>query len=172
MLNCWSEDPEKRPPFSELRSQFDSMLLADKNDHYIALHIDHSNLYYENLTPDMMSKEAGARKSITSLNAEPAGEYLCKSTGPSPSHALRVCSSTEGREGLAVSKQHLMPQKFNETFADSTRRPISLHLPYYDQNKQNPYVDSPSRAACISLSQTTTRWGSDGAIKLEMEQLQ
>ena len=169
MLNCWNEDPGKRPPFSKLRSQFDTMLLADKKNHYITLHIDHSSLCYQNITPSVITQEVDACKPTTSLNADPehAGEYLHKSAGLSPSHGLRICSSTEGREDLVGSKQHLTPQKFNEASVDSTRRPVSLHLPYHDQNKQNPYVESPSQAACISLSQTTTRWGSDGAIKME-----
>lgn len=47
MLMCWNEQPFKRPTFTELRSRFDSMLLADKNGDYIDLRIDQSKLYYQ-----------------------------------------------------------------------------------------------------------------------------
>ena len=47
MLMCWNEHPLQRPTFTELRSRFDSMLLADKNGDYIDLRIDQNKLYYQ-----------------------------------------------------------------------------------------------------------------------------
>ena len=45
MSNCWNENPEKRPPFSKLRSQFDTMLLADEKNHCIE-DIASQNVYF------------------------------------------------------------------------------------------------------------------------------
>lgn len=50
MLMCWNEQPLRRPTFTELRSKFDAMLLADKNEDYIDLRIDQSKLYYQLMT--------------------------------------------------------------------------------------------------------------------------
>ncbi len=46
MLMCWNEEPHKRPKFTELRSRFDSMLLAERKDAYIDLRIDSDKPYY------------------------------------------------------------------------------------------------------------------------------
>lgn len=46
MLMCWNEEPHKRPKFTELRSRFDAMLLAERKDAYIDLRIDSDKLYY------------------------------------------------------------------------------------------------------------------------------
>ena len=46
MLMCWNEEPHKRPKFTELRSRFDAMLLAERKDAYIDLRIDSDKPYY------------------------------------------------------------------------------------------------------------------------------
>lgn len=171
MLMCWNKDPEQRPPFSKLRSKFSDMLLADNKNHYIVLHIDHNKPCYQIVTPAMTTNK-DACSSIRSLNAEHVGEYFSKSAGSSPSHRLH-CSAE--RVELVGSKQHLTPQDASKDIestdqaCDSARRPISLHLPYYDQNKQNPYVDLPSRMASASLFLSADHRGNAGEI--EMKQL-
>ena len=171
MLTCWNEDPEKRPPFSKLRSKFDAMLLADKSNHYIELQIDHNKLCYQNVTP-MLKLNEGDFGSTRSLNAEHVGESQYASH--SPSHWLH--SSTEGGGDLVDLKQHFVPQETSgnierkDQASGSTKRPISLHLPH-DQNNLNPYVDPPSRVASTSLSLSTANWGGSNEA-IEMKQLQ
>ena len=60
MLMCWNEQPLKRPTFAELRSRFDAMLLADKNEHYIDLRIDQSKLYYQLVTSTTSAVDGGS----------------------------------------------------------------------------------------------------------------
>ena len=172
MLTCWNEKPENRPPFSKLRSKFDAMLLADKQNHYIELQIDHSKLCYQNLTPMLTVSEEGACDSTRSINAaEHIGKYLSRSTNPSPSHESHCSSSS-----MVHSKQQLISQEAsrdierNNQASDSTRRPLSLRMSYHDQNKLNPYADPPLRMVSISSFPSTTHWGSSNEA-IEMKQL-
>lgn len=44
MLSCWNESPRLRPSFSELKSIFESLLLADRKGDYIEFSFDSSKL--------------------------------------------------------------------------------------------------------------------------------
>ena len=168
MLTCWNEEPEKRLPFSKLRSKFDAMLLADNKNHYIELQMNSSK--FRKLTP-VTTQNEGACGSTRSLNTEHREES--KSAGHSPSHWPHC--STEG-ENKVGSKQHLVPHEAcrdierKDQASDSAKRPIGVHIPHHDQNKLNPYVDSPSRMASTSFVLSASDLGSSNEA-IEMKQL-
>lgn len=58
MLKCWNEQPQKRPSFTELRSKFDVMLVANKKNEYIDLRIDQNKLYYQQFSPGKKKKKS------------------------------------------------------------------------------------------------------------------
>ena len=74
---CWNEQSQERPSFSELRSKFDAMLLADKKDEYIDLHFDQSKFYYQ-----QFSGASACMESSIPLITDPKStkaKYLSKS---------------------------------------------------------------------------------------------
>ena len=81
MLKCWNEQPQNRPTFSDLQSTFDSMLLANKKDEYIDLHIDQGKLYYQHFLPE--DKTMKTHVSLTThdhnIKSIAEGKYLSKS---------------------------------------------------------------------------------------------
>ena len=82
MLMCWNEQVQERPSFSDLRSKFDAMLLADKKDEYIDLHnIDQSKLYYIQFSPKIKGASVCVDSSMSSImdHKGTVKEYLSKS---------------------------------------------------------------------------------------------
>ena len=222
MLMCWNEEPQKRPKFTELRAKFDAMLLAEKNEAYIDLHIDSDQPYYR---LDTMATTAvnGLRLSpnpsrhsfIHQDFSEKGHQNLSKELSPkrlptpsfSPSHQsdASCCSSAQAsprKPGLmeltpSLNIANPQPALCAESCADSCepaqtptaselerrdrdhthevqRRPVSALLPNDRERRerQNPYVDEPSRLAVaalvppIGIGRLTDHRGSDAAIEL------
>lgn len=46
MLECWNEQPSKRPSFTRIKAMFDTMLLAEKKEAYIDLQFHLDEPYY------------------------------------------------------------------------------------------------------------------------------
>ncbi len=46
MLECWNENSEDRPTFTELKEKFETLLLAGKEGFYIDLQVDEMKPYY------------------------------------------------------------------------------------------------------------------------------
>ena len=87
MLMCWNEQPLKRPTFTELRSRFDSMLLADKNGDYIDLRIDQSKLYYQLVTSTSVegaSNDLKKQSSDTTLKSHGSQNEMERARSKSP----------------------------------------------------------------------------------------
>ena len=159
MLECWQEDPAKRPTFSKLRDRFDAMLLAEKKDPYIDLQIDASKPYYNpELATDAdvnqldtflqvggKSPKSGSRISVTS-------PFHIR--GISPSHfddAFEPPITLRGQR----SPRSLSPAPV----ATKLPRPASLQL-LTERKNTNPYVDDPSTRRSIHIS--PPEWSADG----------
>ena len=69
MLHCWSENPEERPNFCELRKVFDRFLSIHIQDHYpyIEIQINLPNCY------DRLAPETGQRRESESSEGEGGG---------------------------------------------------------------------------------------------------
>ena len=229
MLMCWNEEPQKRPKFTELRSRFDAMLLAERKDAYIDLRIDNDKPYYRldtmaTITANglHLSPNPNRHSFIISPSLAPTGNKASsKECSPkpilhtpnlSPGHTLQAscCSSTQasprksdiisngspslnffnhspchdstcGEQNLTTSDAEL---RGRDLLREGTSgRPVSLLLPRDRDHRerierQNPYVDEPSRAAATALmlpngagdggggARGHARRGSDGAIEL------
>ena len=204
MLMCWNEEPQRRPKFTELRSKFDAMLLAENKDPYIDLRIDNEKPYYRldtmatmvakglqlppnpsrhsftpstnsasgdrlsaydcslkpKLSPCHKSQESCCSSAQTSPRKPAVRESSVLSLTPSPCHDTCESTNTASNSEMRV----------REDSHDNRRRPISLLLPHESdrRERQNPYVDEPSRLAVnsLALSSEHNRRGSDGAIEL------
>ena len=102
MLMCWNEQPLKRPTFTELRSRFDSMLLADKNGDYIDLRIDQSKLYYQLVTSTSMegaSNDLKKQSSDTTLKSHGSQNEMERARSKSPA----TLEATSGRKSSCAS---------------------------------------------------------------------
>lgn len=200
MLMCWKEDPRKRPTFSELRAKFDAMLLAERNDEYIDLRISNDKPYYMLDTSATLAAAANHLHPSPSFAAGQhsilLSELASKECSPQPlptpdlspsckSHT----SSTSVQFSPTTCKPSLTPcfNSISELSTDAegrgTRernhmhdngRPSSLLLPRERERweKQDRYVDEPSRTAATTLALpdsnnwSHTHGGSDGAIEL------
>ena len=174
MLKCWDEQPHNRPTFSELRSTFDAMLLADKKDEYIDLHIDHRQVYYQQMLP--LFKTNGDSGSFKSFNTD--GQDICadedKASKPSihfnNSPMQRMKNNKSSRQYLN-SDQCIAASNESDRTYQNTGRPVSMYLPCDKKERENPYVDEPSHMCPTSLTLPNTngwptQWSSDGAIEM------
>lgn len=75
MLECWQEHPGDRPTFSQLRTKFSTLLLANVDDPYMVLEVDDAKAYY-NVTEEETSEQ---RESVSSNDSDSS---LKKKKGP------------------------------------------------------------------------------------------
>ena len=138
MLMCWNEQPLKRPTFTELRSRFDSMLLADKHGDYIDLRIDQNKLYYQLV-------------SSTSMEAACTGEDL----------KLKKQSSD------TTLKSHSSQSEMERTRSKSPVATLSDALPGLKSSCascMDQASASQSRPQFLTLERGTTTAGSSGML--------
>ena len=135
MLECWQEDPGKRPSFSRLRGRFDSMLLAEKKDTYIDLQIDASKPYYN---PDLDSDAEVLENLLNVGKFSPNPGKMVSATSPfhlrgiSPSHSDFTETPVSQRSPRSQSPVQL-PEK---PPGPATLQPQT--------ERKNVYVDDPS----------------------------
>ena len=178
MLMCWNEEPWKRPTFTELRSRFDAMLLADGKEEYIDLRIDHSKLYYQQIIPATKKKDADGLSADTDHRTSLTGKECSPKhpTAPalSPGHTSHHGDQANSREYLIMEQAHVCSGRSerDQTY-ENVGRPVSMYLSReHDRSeRQNPYVAEPSRVAAVTLALPNSngglaRGGSDGAIEL------
>ena len=183
MLKCWDELPQKRPTFAELRAKFDAMLLADRNEEYIDLRIDQSKLYYQLLTTKGDSCSQSSAVSLHHHHSHTDGEY---SPSKSPKSSFLTSASPALKSRCNNSTGHVN-RRHNSDSEETCRnaangserdrlyvnsgRPVSMYLSREQDKKdrENPYVDEPSRRAANALALPTSNggpahWRSEGAI--------
>ena len=174
MLECWNEEPRKRPSFSQLRAKFDTLLLNEGKDPYIVLQIDTEKPYYKMEPSDSkdllhVSPLPSRRRSQLSVDSQlqetekpPSSSASASLQGsPLPSKKLH------GHQSLLSSSSpcHERPPR---------DRPTSMHLLYLEQQQSNPYVEEPSKpSATLSVPMKPTEDGrrrraSDGNLQLSL----
>ena len=145
MLECWQEDPGKRPSFSKLRGRFDSMLLAEKKDTYIDLQIDASKPYYN---PDLDSDSEVLENPLNVGKVSPNPPRMVSATSPfhlrgiSPSHSDFTETPASQRSPRSQSPVQL-PEK---PPGPATLQPQT--------ERKNVYVDDPSMVQHSELQVT------------------
>ena len=75
MLECWQEHPGDRPTFSQLRTKFSTLLLANVDDPYMVLEVDDAKAYY-NVAEEETSEQ---RESVSSNDSDSS---IKKKKGP------------------------------------------------------------------------------------------
>jgi serine/threonine protein kinase len=146
MLECWQEDPGKRPTFTGLRARFDSMLLAEKKDTYIDLQIDASKPYYN---PDLASDAEMLDNLLNAGKLAPNPGKMVSATSPfhlrgiSPSHSDFTDSPASQQSPRSQSPVQL-PEK----------PPGAASLQPQVKERKNVYVDDPSVAQHNELQVT------------------
>ena len=219
MLACWNGEPQNRPTFTDLRSKFDAMLVAERKDAYIDLRIDGDKPYYRldtkatlavngaHVSPNLSHRSLHSTKDSAFISTG-AGSKECSpkpslSTNISPHHFSSQdgrCSSSQaspqksinaiGASANSFNHKDLSPRRYtceqSRRASDTERRgrdrnltqgrPVSMLLPgdRERKDKQNPYVEEPSRAAAASLAPPRSHGhsGSDGAIEMRLEQFE
>ena len=165
MLMCWNEQPKERPTFKELRTKFDTMLLAEKNDMYIALCIDENKSYYqESQIPGVATKDEDTdRKNACSHKdgSIPNKKFSTKKLADSRS----VPSSVSLDEFRMVYQSQKMELKNPGNLPVS----LSLQLVTEDQQRQSEsrYVESPMKGMLAATSPANTSVESRDKIEME-----
>lgn len=150
MLECWQEEPGKRPTFSKLRARFDNMLLAEKKETYIDLQIDASKPYYNpELSDDEPKQDEGLLKVIKS------SKRSSHVSATSPFHVRGVSPSHSTSSDVPVTLRHQRsPRSLSPVpMAKKAPRPASLQLQTKRKN-DNDYVDDPSTRRSVHISPT------------------
>ena len=137
MLECWQEEPGKRPTFSKLRARFDSMLLAEKKDTYIDLQIDASKPYYN---PDL-SSDSHPMKQDSLLHVGKMNGSRLSATSPFHSRGITPSHSDFFESSVTPGGQRSPRSVSPVPMAEKLPRSNSLEL---TTNRRNVYVDEPS----------------------------
>ena len=163
MLICWNEHPKERPTFKELRAKFDTMLLAEKNDTYIALCIDENKSYYqENQTPVATKDEDSDRKSA-GVRSIPNKRFA----------ARKLADSRSGQSSVSLGEFRMVEQSRGMDLESRNRGnlsvSLSLQLITEDQKGQSErcYVESPMKGMLAATSPANTLVESRDKIEIE-----
>lgn len=169
MLECWNEDPRKRPSFSQLRAKFDALLLNEGNDAYIVLQIDTEKPYYKMELSDSkdllhVSPLPSRRRSQLSVDSQ-----LQEAEKPPSSSAS---ASLQGSP-LPSKKLHGHQSLLSSSSPCRERPPRPTSM--YSEQQSNPYVEDPSKPnATLAVPMKSTEDGrrrrraSDGNLQLSL----
>ena len=114
MRMCWVEDPWKRPTFSDLRSKFDAMLLAERNNEYIDLRINNDKPYYRLDTAATLQatanssgmpqqqQQASSHAGVTRQGSFLLSQFAAKEPSPKPLPTPDLSPSRNHRSVVAL----------------------------------------------------------------------
>ena len=182
MLECWQEDPQDRPSFSNLRTKFSTMIQAGSPDAYIDLQINEDAPYYqlqdeERLERSDSESSGSSEGSVDSIDKEktkkekkkvkrtrtnpyvptPAdhtqGEGLTVAEGDEGYIAMQSAGSAVERPvQLGIPISQLVP---SSSQGDQQMSPAEENSTPMDSRRTNPYVSEPSEIADNSLMDPT-----------------
>lgn len=148
MLECWQEHPGDRPTFSELRTKFSTLLLANVDDPYMVLEVDDAKAYY-NVAEEESSEQ---RESASSNDSDSS---LKKKKGPpkkpvwaKPSNPY-VDTPALNKE-VSITVEGEVPQQSADTAVTSTTQGEgvgeggALGVPESDTDGFDPYIKMKS----------------------------
>ena len=128
MLECWNENPTKRPSFTKIKNKFDTLLLDGRRDAYIAIQMDHNKPYYNT---DLDLEDASHLHPFAKFHY---GSQTSLSVQGSPlTRKLSQESSFPRSRSPSISPAH-----------EKVVRSSSMIIDRGEQ-KQNAYTDDPSR---------------------------
>ena len=138
MLQCWQEEPEDRPSFSELRSSFSAMLQAGSADEYIDLQVNEEAPYYQ-IKDDDQRKRSDSTSSASSDGSidkqkKPKEKVKKKATNP------YVPTPEQGQQGQGDDEEYIAMVRAGS----AVERPIQLWTPI---SQLVPAVSSSQTAA-------------------------
>lgn len=178
MLKCWDEQPLKRPTFTEIRSKFELMLLADERNEYIDLRIDHNKLYYQQVFP-VENRESRSGESGTSWNTDNPGARTMKSPSGldvAPSHKLLSANNMDdnncSKQSLNSESAHAGGQsEGRDRTYENAGRPVSMYLSSDRKERENDYVDEPWPSSAAQSTFLTPNagalWSNEGGIEMD-----
>ena len=161
MLICWNKQPKERPTFKELRAKFDAMLLAEKNNTYIALCIDENKSYYQdNQTPVATKDEDSDRKSAC-IHSTPNKRFA----------ARKLADSRSGPSSVSLEEFHMVDRSQGMELRNTGNLPVSLSLQLITEDQkgqsESRYVQSPMKGTLAATSPANTLVESRDKIEME-----
>ena len=186
MLICWDEQPQKRPTFSKLRSKFDAMLLANREEDYIDLHIDHKQPYYQQFF-GLTKRVSHSGSSAASFSEDHGGADCVDKKKESISQGDFVNEMYLSANGTGNKSRQLHFRNSDQCLSSANRdstdnnsssrtyqnagRPVSMYISHDKNDNQNPYVDEPSSLTPTSLAlphsiEWLPQWSTEGAMEM------
>ena len=182
MLCCWEEEPEDRPPFSQLRSSFSAMLQAGSADEYIDLQVNEEAPYYQFKDEEKRERDAessdSSEGSVSSIDKQKKKKkkktVKRKRTNPyvpTPEQGSQQQGGDSDDEGylamqsaesaldrptqLGIPISQLLPSSSTAPNAEHQLTPVDETGTPLDNRTRNPYVVEPSEAVDESLVATS-----------------
>ena len=158
MLICWREQPKERPTFKDLRAKFDAMLMAEKNDMYIALCIESDesqSSYCQPNLPSVTTKDETSTPHASnqeSLNTDQKCAHNCKTYSANDKTVSISEKRTNFRQPSAsLDDAHTAYYYRRTDLSNRGNRPIRLSLQVFTES-ENRYVESPMKRSLLATS--------------------
>ena len=147
MLECWNEDPQDRPTFSQLRTKFGTLILAGKDDLYIDLQVDEMKPYYlvkeEEDNKEENSSSSSSEGSIASIEQAKEKNSEKETLKPKPSNPYVESPSQMTQPSSSTAANPRRPPELTEEPIEEER---DVSEPMEPELEESPYADQlPSR---------------------------
>ena len=129
MLDCWNEEPQNRPKFTNLRHQFDVMLSKQKNayDLYIDLAVNEKEKCYEQKLLSPYPPVSNNSHQSFDANSDKLPEQCINVNGSTNVYVDSPTHSSFQEAGVNITQMNTSPT--NGTMLGSSPSGISLPLP-------------------------------------------